>query len=200
MSDSPATDSAPSDVAPAEAGSAAAGTRTGFGGLPAWLRIGIIAAAAAVVALLIVVVMRIVLQTPVVPLGQTAAENLVPGACLLEPGRAETYTVVSCTTPHQQQIVARIDLTFPGVEYTADESLAIYAGNTCDRLLEYRLFLPRELVKTDYVMAAIQPPTLEQYSAGDTATLCSISDNPDAPESGGQPADLTSDLYRPLPQ
>lgn len=98
--------------------------------------------------------------------------------------------------------MAGIDLTFPGVEYTADESLAIYAGNTCDRLLEYRSCpLPRELVKTHYVMAAIQPPTLEQYSTGDTATLCSISDNPDAPEeSGGQPADLTSDLYRPLPQ
>jgi hypothetical protein len=174
--------------------------RTGFGSLPAWLRIGIIAAATAVVALVIAVIIRIVLQTPVVPLGPTAAEDLLPGSCLLEPGAAETYTVVPCTTPHQQQIVASIDLSFPGVDYAADEPLAVYAQYTCDRLLEYRLFLPADLVKTDFVMAAVAPPTLEHYESGQTSTLCAILDDPDSPEKGGTSEDLTKDYYRPIPQ
>ncbi|MBX3194561.1 MAG: hypothetical protein R2717_06745 [Schumannella sp.] len=193
MSDTPATAAPPEspvDAAPAR----------GFNQLPAWLRIGVIAAATAVVALIIAVIIRIVLQTPIIPTGPTAAEDLVPGACLLEGGVAETYTVVTCSTPHQQQVVAEVDLTFPDVTYTADQSLAIYAGYTCDRLLEYRLFLPRELVKPDYVMTALSPPTLEQYNAGDASTLCSISDDPDRPEAGGGAQDLTGDLYRPIPQ
>lgn len=175
-------------------------TRTGFGGLPRWLRIGIVAAAAAVVALLIAVVIRIVLQTPVVPLGPTSAEVLQPGSCLLEPGIEETYTVVNCTTPHQQQVIASVDLTFPGVAYSADSALATFAGLTCDRLLEYRLYLPSELKKVDYSMLAISPPTLEQYESGDATTLCGIADNPDSPEDGGTSDDLTRDLYRPIPQ
>lgn len=174
--------------------------RTGFGGLPRWLRIGIVAGAAAVVALIIAVVIRIVLQTPVVPLGPQSADVLLPGSCLVEPGAEDTYTVVNCATPHQQQIVASVDLTFPGVAYTSDESLAVYAGFTCDRLLEYRLYLPDDIVKSDYVMSAVSPPTLEQYDAGDATTLCAIADNPDAPDLGGTSDDLTRDLYRPIPQ
>lgn len=199
----PEPTSEPTSEVPAEASASRAGngsSRAGFGDLPRWLRIGIVAAAAAVAALLIAVVIRIVLQTPIVPLGPTAAEDLLPGSCLLEPGAADTYTVVNCATPHQQQIVASIDLTFPGVTYTADDSLATYAGFTCDRLLEYRLFLPDDIVKVDYTMAAVSPPTLEQYEAGDASTLCSISDDPDVPEEGGTAEDLTQDLYRPIPQ
>ena len=172
---------------------------SGFGGLPRWLRIGIVAAATAVVALIIAVVIRIILQTPVIPLGETAVEDLQPGACLLEPGLASTYTVVSCATPHQQQVVAEVDLTFPGVPYTADESLATYAGLTCDRLLEYRLYLPDDIEKPEYAMPAIDPPTLADWEAGDASTLCAISDNPDRPEEGGVAEDLTRDLYRPIP-
>lgn len=174
--------------------------RAGFGGLPRWLRIGIVAAAAAVAALIIAVVIRIILQTPVVPLGPQSADVLQPGSCLLEPGTEETYTVVNCTTPHQQQVVASVDLTFPGVTYSADDALATFAGLTCDRLLEYRLYLPQDIVKNDYVMSAVSPPTLEQYEAGDASTLCAIADNPDAPDEGGTSDDLTRDLYRPIPQ
>jgi hypothetical protein len=177
-----------------------AAARTGFGGLPGWLRIGIIAAATAVLVLIVSVIIRLVLQTPVVPLGQIAADDLVAGSCLLEPGDEDTYTVVPCSQPHQQQVIASVDLAFPGVTYTADSSLATYAGYTCDRLLEYRLYLPTDLVKLDYNMAAISPPTLDQYNAGDTSTLCAILDDPDLPEKGGVSADLTRDVYRPIPK
>lgn len=175
--------------------------RTGFGGLPAWLRIGIVAAATIIVVLVISVVIRIVLSTPNIPLGPTAAGDLQPGSCLAEAGgTADQYTVVACTSPHQQQIIASVDLAFPGVPYTADESLAIFAGETCERLLEYRLFLPRDLVKIEYETSAVAAPTLAEYEAGDTETLCAVLDNHDIPDDGGQSEDLTTDLYRPLPQ
>jgi hypothetical protein len=175
--------------------------RAGFGGLPRWLRIGIIAAATAVLVLIAAVVIRLILQTPFVPLGVTSADDLVPGACLVEPGGDEDeYTVVNCGSPHQQQIIARVDLNFPGVPYSADESLAIYAGETCKRLLEYRLYLPDDMVKTDYDADAVNPPTLAEYESGDTETLCAVFDHPDRPDDGGGSEDLTRDLYRPIPQ
>ncbi|CAN5325469.1 hypothetical protein BH11ACT3_BH11ACT3_04080 [soil metagenome] len=173
---------------------------SGFRGLPRWLRIGIIAAATAGLLLVIAVVVRVIVQTPQIPLGVTAAADLRPGSCLLEPGAAKKYTVVSCGTPHQQQVFARIDLAYPGVEYSADESLAIYADATCARLLEYRLYLTDDLVKADYLADAIAPPTLDQYTSGETFTLCAIYDHPDRPDEGGSSVDLTGDLYRPIPE
>jgi hypothetical protein len=173
---------------------------TGFAGLPRWLRIGLIAAATAVVVLIFAVVIRIVLQTPAIPTGPTPVDRLVPGACLLEPGDADEYTVVPCTDPHQQQVIARVDLEFPGVPYSADESLAVYAEQTCLRLVEYRLYLPGDIVKSDYTAAAISAPTLAQYEAGDTETLCAVLDHPDRPDAGGVSEDLTRDLYRPIPE
>jgi hypothetical protein len=173
---------------------------TGFAGLPRWLRIGLIAAATAVVVLIIAVVVRMALQTPFIPTGTTPADRLVPGACLLEPGNADEYTVVPCSTPHQQQVIASVDLAFPGVPYSADESLAVYAEQTCLRLVEYRLYLPEDIVKSDYTAAAISAPTLEQYDAGDTETLCAVLDHPDRPDEGGVSEDLTRDLYRPIPE
>jgi hypothetical protein len=175
--------------------------RTGFSGLPRWLRIGLITAATAVVVLVIAVVIRIILQTPVIPTGVTAAERLLPGSCLLEPGgTSDEYTVVPCSSAHQQQVIAAVDLEFPGVPYTADESLAIYALETCKRLLEYKLYLPHDLDKAEYVMEAVAAPTLAQYDSGTTTTLCAVLDNPDSPEAGGRSEDLTGDLYRPIPQ
>ena len=180
----------------------ASSARTGFGGLPRWLRIGLIAAATAVVVLVFAVVIRVVLQTPIVPYGVTPADRLLVGSCLLEPGgSASEYTVVPCTTPHQQQVIASIDLEFPGVDpYTADESLAVYAQETCDRLLEYRLYLPHDIDKFEYAMSAVAVPTLDAFSGGDTTTLCAVLDNPDSPEDGGVSDDLTRDLYRPIPK
>lgn len=179
----------------------AAPASTGFGGLPRWLRIGIVAAATAVLVLVIAVVVRVALQSPFIPLGQTAAERLQPGACLLEPGGgAQSYTVVSCSSPHQQQVVAEIDIAFPDVGYSSQEALDVYAGYSCDRLLEYRLFLDDDLVKADYAMTAVSTPTLDQYGAGDAMTLCAIGDNPELPDKGGVADDLTRDLYRPIPQ
>ena len=175
-------------------------SRTGFNGLPRWLRIGIIAAATAVVVLVIAVIIRILLQTPLIPLGPTAVDDLMPGACVVESGQLETYTVVSCSTHHHQQVIAKVDLAFPGVPYSADSSLATYAGYTCDRLLEYRLYLVQDMVKTEYKMAAISPPTLEQYQGGETVTLCAVYDNPKLPDDGGESEDLTRDLYRPMPK
>jgi hypothetical protein len=173
---------------------------TGFAGLPRWLRIGLVAAATAVVVLIIAVVVRIVLQTPFIPTGPTPADRLVPGACLLEPGDLDEYTVVPCSTPHQQQIIASVDLEFPGVPYSADESLAVYAEQTCLRLVEYKLYLPDDIVKSDFTGAAVAAPTLEQYDSGDTETLCAVLDHPDRPEPGGVSEDLTRDLYRPIPE
>jgi hypothetical protein len=175
--------------------------RSGFGGLPRWLRIGIIAAASAVLVLIIAVIARVVLSSPIIPLGVTAVDDLLPGSCVVEPGgTSDEYTVVGCSTPHQQQVIARVDLAFPGVDYTADESLAIYADEVCNRLLEYRLYLVDDLVKAEYIAGAIASPTLEEYEAGETETLCSVLDHPDRPEQGGQSEDLTRDLYRPMPQ
>jgi hypothetical protein len=175
--------------------------RNGFGGLPRWLRIGIVAAATAVVVLVFAVIIRIILQTPIIPTGVTPAESLLPGSCLLEPGGTEPeYTVVVCTTPHQQQVIADVDLAFPGVSYTSDESLAVFAAETCERLVEYRLYLVNDLVKTDFTAIAIDPPTVEEYDGGETFTLCAVLDHPDRPEPGGSSEDLTRDLYRPIPQ
>lgn len=172
-----------------------------FGGLPRWLRIGIIAAASAVLVLIIAVVVRVAVQTPFIPLGVTATGDLQPGSCLLEPGATSAeYTVVGCSTPHQQQVFAIVDLEFAGVSYTADEALAIYADNACQRLLEYRLGLPSDLVKADFEAAAIDPPTLDEYTNGGTKTLCGVFDDPDRPDEGGTSVDLTADLYRPIPQ
>jgi len=179
---------------------AATATPTGFAGLPRWLRFGLIAAATAVVVLILAVVIRVALQTPVIPTGPTAVDHLITGSCLLEPGDADRYTVVPCGSPHQQQVIASVDLEFPGVTYDADESLAVYAEQTCLRLVEYRLYMPSDIVKTDYSAAAISAPTLEQYTAGDTETLCAVFDHPDRPEDGGVSEDLTRDLYRPIPQ
>jgi hypothetical protein len=179
----------------------AAPAASGFGGLPGWLRIGIIAAATAVLVLVIAVVARLALQNPIIPLGPTATADLQPGSCLLEPGSgAEEYTVVPCSAPHQQQLVAEIDIAFPGVGYSSQDALDIYAGYSCDRLLEYRLFLKDDLVKADYAMTAVATPTLDQYDAGDAMTLCAIGDNPDLPDNGGVADDLTRDLYKPIPQ
>lgn len=177
-----------------------AANTTGFRGLPRWLRIGVIAAGVAVLLLALLVIVRLIAQAPHIPLGATAVDKLQPGSCLLEPGNSEKYTVVSCGTPHQQQVVARVDLAYPGVDYHSDESLAIYAGDACDRLLEYRLYLPSDLVKADYAMLAIDPPTLDRYTSGDTHTLCAVLDNPDLPKKGGSSVNLTTDLYSPIPQ
>jgi hypothetical protein len=144
-------------------------------------------------------VIRVVLQTPFIPLGPTPAERVVPGACLLEPGDADQYTVVACSTPHQQQVIAEVDLDFPGVQYTADSALAEYARQTCARLLEYKLYLPQDLKRNDYTMGAVRIPSLTEYQAGDTRTLCAVLDNPDAPDEGGSSADIVGDLYRPIP-
>jgi len=188
-------------VSEAQANPAQDDARTGFGGLPPWLRIGIVAAATIVVVLIVSVIIRIVLQTPAISFGPTAVDELEPGSCLVEPGGDEaTYTVVTCGTAHQQQVIARVDLAFPGVDYTADESLAIFAHETCDRLLEYRLFLTSDLVKSEYATIAIDAPTLADYEAGRTTTLCAVLDNPDVPKEGGKSEDLTTDVYHPMPQ
>jgi hypothetical protein len=172
---------------------------SGFSGLPRWLRIALIAAATAVAVLIFAVVIRIILQTPIIPLGPTPADRLQPGACVVEPGQADTYTVVPCSSAHQQQVIAEVDLDFPGVPYTADESLAVYGQQTCLRLLEYKLYLPKDLDKVEYTMSALGVPTLDEYKGGDTTTLCAILDNPDLPEAGGSSQDLTGDLYRQIP-
>jgi hypothetical protein len=184
---------------PAIASAQAPAAASGFAGLPRWLRIALIAAATAVGVLVIAVVIRVVLQTPFIPFGPTPAERVVPGACLLEPGEADRYTVVACSTPHQQQVIAEIDLDFPGVQFTADSALAEYARQTCSRLLEYKLYLPQDLKRAEYTMAAVRIPSLADYEAGDTRTLCAVLDNPDAPEEGGSSADIVGDLYRPIP-
>lgn len=172
---------------------------SGFGALPRWMRFGIIAAAAAVVALGVSVLVRVAVSTPAVPQGVIPAADLAPGSCLLEPGSLDEYTVVGCGRPHHQQVIAVVDLAFPGVLYDSDESLAIYAQSACERLLEYRLYLPDDLEKQDFAAAAIAPPTLAQYEVGGTETRCAVFDDPDRPDEGGVSDDLTDDLYRSIP-
>lgn len=168
--------------------------RTGaWRALPVWARIGILALLAVVLALVAIVLIRLATRVPAIPLGTTASAELRPGACLAEagPGLAE-YTVVGCGQGHAQQVFATADLELEQNVYgLIDSSLSMFGDEVCRHYLEYRIFLVEDLDKSEYVAYAIDVPTAEAYTAGDTEALCAIAAMDGAP--------LTGDLYRAMP-
>jgi glutaminase len=153
-----------------------------------------IAFVAVVVALAALVVARVVTRTPVIPLGATAAADLLPGSCLAESERGLTeYTVVSCGLAHPQQVFAIAELELaPDVYALVDDAIGLFGDEVCARYLEYRLFLVPELEKNDYRAFAIAVPNVDEYAAGDTDALCAIAPRDES-------ATLTGDLYRAMP-
>jgi hypothetical protein len=161
--------------------------------LPRWARIGLIAFVAIVVALAALVIARVATRDPAIPLGVTAAEDLLPGSCLAESGtELDEYTVVACDVAHPQQVFAIAELELaPSVYTLVDEAIGTFGDEVCSRYLEYRLFVIAGLEKNDYEAYAIAVPTPDDYAAGRTEALCAI-----AAASGGP---ITGDLYRAMP-
>jgi hypothetical protein len=161
--------------------------------LPSWVRIGLIVFVVVVVALAALVAVRLAMRAPVIPLGASTVDDLVPGSCLAEDARdLDEYTVVPCGEPHPQQVFATADLELDELVYAqTGGALAAFGDEVCDRYLEYRLFLVAGLDKDDYIAHAIGVPTPDAYASGDTDALCVISH-----EDGER---LTADLYRPMP-
>jgi hypothetical protein len=164
-----------------------------WGRLPSWARIGLIAFVVVVVALAALVAFRLATREPVIPLGTSSVNDLLPGSCLAEDSlELDDYTVVSCTESHPQQVFATADLELEELVYAqTGGALTAFGDEVCDRYLEYRLFLDPELDKGDYSAHAIGVPDPERYASGDTDASCVI-----AHEDG---AALTADLYRPMP-
>jgi hypothetical protein len=165
----------------------------GWGALPIWARVGVLALVAALVALVAIVAFRVATRVPPIPFGTTAVADLRPGSCLAEaePDLAE-YTVIPCGQPHPQQVFAAPDLELDDSVYNlVDTALQEFGDEVCRRYLEYRLFLLDGLETGDYAAFAIAVPDSDAYTAGDTDALCVI-----VPEDGGT---ITGDTYRPLP-
>lgn len=189
------------DAVTAETEPASRGFRTWFTGLPRWVRIGFVAGLVIVVGLASFVAYRVLTRVPHIPLGVTAAEDLLPGSCLAdaEPDLAE-YEVVACSVEHPAQVfaIAPLDLdetlfsddgAFRGAD--AGDALPIFADEVCERFLEYRLYLVSDLDKQHYEARSLTVPSLDDWRAGDQDVLCVIADEDGAP--------LTRDLYRPMP-
>lgn len=162
-----------------------------------WSLIGIIAAVTIVVALIVLVSVRALVSVQHPQPGIVDADQLVLGSCLAEESTdAAQYTVVDCSEPHPQQVVADIDLTISTAEYTHFESRALYAQEVCNRFLEYGLFVPEHIasifVRDAFELRLISMPTEQQLEAGRTTAYCAI-----------RPVDgsfLVDNLYEPLPQ
>lgn len=162
-------------------------------GRPRWLLPVIIAGGAAVLALGAILVLRLVLAHPAPPLGPTPAFELQPGSCLAEAGTVlDTYTVVDCSAPHPQQVVAEVELTRQAVEvYTSYDSITAYVEHICDRLIEYGLYVPEGSVKAGYDLVALAIPDAAQWQAGHDHARCAIV--------AVDGSELTGNLYRPMP-
>ena len=167
--------------------------RTGWSGLPGWARIGIIALGVVIVVLVAIIPFRALTRIAPITYGATDVDDLRPGSCLVEADQGlEVYTVTSCSIAHPLQVFAEVDLDLDEDVYAETGSaLQSFADATCDRFLEYRLFLVPELEKNDYVASSIDVPTPEEFTAGDTVALCVL-----AADDG---SDITGDAYRAMP-
>lgn len=161
--------------------------------MPGWMRIGLIALTAIVVSLAALLAFRLLTRAAPIALGVTAIGDLRPGSCLAEADRTLTeYTVVSCWQPHPQEVFATADLELDELLYAqTGGALQAFGDEVCDRYLEYRLFLIAELEKGDYAAFAIDVPTPDEYAAGDTDALCTLT-----AEDG---SNITGDVYRAMP-
>jgi len=167
--------------------------RNGWSGLPRWARIGIVALGVVILVLVAIIPIRALTRVAPITLGATDVDDLRPGSCLVESDqRLETYTVISCGIAHPLQVFAEADLDLDEDLYAeTGAALQSFGDATCDRYLEYRLFLVPDLEKNDYVATSIDVPTPEEFAAGDTVALCVLAADDDG--------DITGDAYRALP-
>lgn len=189
------------DAATAHPEPAPGGFRPWFAGLPRWARIGFIAGIVIVVGLASFVAYRVLTRVPAIPLGVTAAHDLLPGSCLADAAPdLDEYEVVACTVEHPAQVFAVAPLDLDDTLFSEDgafrgpdagDALPIFGDQVCSRFLEYRLYLVDDLVKRDHVASSLAVPTLDEWRAGDTDVLCVV-----AAKDGSA---LTRDLYRPMP-
>jgi len=156
-----------------------------------WGRLAINAGAAVVVALLVLLVVRLIIANAGPALGVTPVADLQPGSCLAEGStKAEEYTVVDCSTPHEQQVVATVDLSLGRDVFTSFDAMPALAQEVCDRYLEYDLFVEQEAHEDRLSMAALGLPTEAEYEAGRTDAFCAV-----VATDGSK---LTTDEYRPI--
>lgn len=159
---------------------------------PRWALIGIIAAATVLVVLVAVIGFRALLANPSPPLGLTAAADLQLGSCLAESALdLDEYTVVDCASPHPQQVVGTVDMSLRAVDYTEYSAVAVFVAETCLRFVEYSLFVRDDITVEDHQTQALAVPSEEQFTAGTTDALCSLS--------ARDGSELSESLYRPLP-
>jgi hypothetical protein len=160
-------------------------------GLPRWAIVLLAVAGAIVVTVvgLIVALIAAVIAAP--DFGPTDAAALQPGSCLAESAQdLPTYTVIDCESAHPLEVVARIDLGRGAGLYTTPSALASYAGEICNRFLEYGLFVTAD-VDESFVAVPLAVPTPELAASGTTGALCAV-----AKADGSA---LTGSVYRPMP-
>lgn len=156
-----------------------------------WGRLAIIAGAAVLVALLALLVVRVLITNAKPPLGVTSVADLQPGSCLAEGATdAEEYTVVDCATPHEQQVVATVDLSLGRDAFTSFEAMPALAQEVCDRYLEYDLFVEQPGTDDRLSMVALGLPTEAEFESGRTEAFCAV-----VATDGSK---LTTDEYRPI--
>jgi hypothetical protein len=157
-----------------------------------WGLLALIAGGAIIVALLTLLVVRIVITNARPPLGVTAVADLQPGACLAEQSaELAEYTVISCSDPHPQQVIASFDLALGRDVYTSYGAIPTLAQEICDRYLEYDLYVERDAPGDDRLsMLALGVPSEAEYNDGRTLGYCAVV--------ATDGSDLTTDEYHPV--
>lgn len=141
---------------------------------PRWAIVLLALAGGFVVAVIAVVVALVVEVLSGPAWGPTAAADLQPGSCLAEADLAsEVYTVVDCDTAYAQQVFAEIDLGRNTAQYTTISSLTSYAGEICNRFVEYGLFVSDD-VDERFTAVPLSVPTPEAVASGNTRAVCSL--------------------------
>jgi hypothetical protein len=156
-----------------------------------WGLLAIVAGAAIVLALLALLVVRVVISNARPALGVTAVANLQPGSCLAEAATdSAEYTVVDCSTPHPQQMIAMVDLSLGREVFTSYGAMPALAQEVCDRYLEYDLFVGQAAGDDRLSVVPLGLPSEAEYDSGRTVGFCAVV--------ATDGSDLTTDEYRPV--
>jgi hypothetical protein len=142
---------------------------------PRWAIVGVIAGLTVLIIIVVVIIVKVAVNSTLVPLGVTSANELQTGSCLAE-GATDLaeYTVVDCGLPHPQQVVALIDLGKTDNIYTQFSAMSSYAQEICDRLIEYRLYLREGPTYDDYQLVVVGMPSEQQFADGGQFARCAI--------------------------
>lgn len=158
---------------------------------PRWGLLAAVAGGAVVLALVVLLIVRVVITNAGPPLGVTAVTDLQPGSCLAEKAaNAAEYTVVSCSTPHPQQVIAEVDLALGRDVYTSYDAVPLLAQKVCERYLEYDLYVEQETGDDRLSIVAMGVPSEAEFDDGRTTGYCAVV--------ATDGTDLTTDDYRPI--